>query len=395
MFENKILELSTKFSFSKDIIKRYFSRYGLRAPSLIQSLKIPGKYQALRVNTLKASPTHILKKIKSLDPEAFQHPQIKEILFLKINGPYSMEKQERIVIARKDAAENVYLGTNLYAPGVFQTSKMKQGDRVSILDKNGHLIANGIAMMSAKEMIEAKTGLAVDVKESTYKVIKIRDLDIFEKGLLYLQSLPAAIVSINLAPKKNELILDLCASPGGKTTHVAQLMNNSGKIIAVDRTKSRLNKLNKNIERLGITNVKTYPSKQISFLLKEYKESFDKVIVDPPCSSTGVRPKLYDMTTEKDILDCVNYQKYFLHLACDFLKPQGTLIYSTCSLEPEENEYNMRYAVDKLNFKVIKQDIIFGTIGEDSNRPENNDYQRFYSDLHDQPGYFIVKLKKK
>ncbi|MHA1783749.1 MAG: methyltransferase domain-containing protein, partial [Candidatus Helarchaeota archaeon] len=178
-------------------------------------------------------------------------------------------------------------------------------------------------------------------------------------------------------------------------THLAQLLENKGKIIAIDRSKPRIKQLKRNLERLNIKNVEIFTNKDINYLRDEYKESIDKVLIDPPCSSIGVRPKLYDLTTEKEILDCARYQKNFLHLAHEFLKPDGIAIYSTCTLEPEENELNIKYAVENLAFEIIEQDYFLGLHGE---RTQGLDYlklQRFYPNIHDYTGYFIAKLRKK
>ena len=395
MDEAKIKKHSNQYCFSFEVVKRFFQRYRDRTIPLIESLKKPGKFQALRINTIKITPSNFKKKMAKLGEKITIHPKLEEIAFLEVKGPFTIKGTKKVVVANKEAAESVLTGTNLYAPGVKRAGKIKPGDNVSIYDMKNNHVANGIAMMSAREMLESKKGISVDIKESIYKVKKLRDTKLFEEGLVYSQSLPAAVTSRNLNPQKNDLVIDLCAAPGGKTTHVAQLMKNQGKIISIDRSKPRIRQLKENIKRLSLKNVQIFTNKELNYVKEEYRENIDKILVDPPCSSLGIRPKLYDMTSLKEILDCAKYQKNFLHIAHELLKPDGILIYSTCTLEPEENEMNIKYAVKKLNFELIEQNIFLGTTGELIEGLDYKKLQRFYSDLHDQTGYFIAKLRKK
>ena len=395
MDEDQILEYSNQSQFSPDVLRRFFNRYGERTTTLINSIKRPGKYQAIRINTLKMSIPNFIKVFLKMGQKFVQHTQIPELLLLEVKGPFQLKIHKKIVMAKKQAAESVLTGTNLYAPGVNRAAKIKPGDNVSIININNDHVANGIAMMTAREMLESKKGLAVDTNESIWEVMKLRELDLFDKGTFYIQSLPAAVTAKNLNPQKNDLILDLCAAPGGKSTYLAQLMENKGKIIAMDKSKPRIRQFKEHLERLGINNTEIYHHKQLPNIRKEYLEKFDKVVIDPPCSSIGVRPKLFDITTEKQILDSAKFQKNFLHLAKEFLKPNGELVYSTCTLEPEENELNIKYAVKKLDFELITQDLFLGSIGEKVEDIDHTKLQRFYPDIHDMPGYFIAKLRKK
>jgi NOL1/NOP2/sun family putative RNA methylase len=155
-------------------------------------------------------------------------------------------------------------------------------------------------------------------------------------GMFYVQEAASMIPAQILNPKPGEKVLDLCASPGSKTTQMAQMMQNKGKITALDIRTDRIAILNRNIARMGITNceVMQKPGQQIKDVL------FDKILVDAPCSGTGT------MRTQEEIdkwnlvvpKRMSNEQKSLLHSAFCVLKKGGTMVYSTCSLEPEENE---------------------------------------------------------
>jgi 16S rRNA (cytosine967-C5)-methyltransferase len=156
----------------------------------------------------------------------------------------------------------------------------------------------------------------------------------FQQGWFYLQDPSTLLAGRELNPQPGETILDLCAAPGGKTTFIAQLMNNEGRIIAHDNAPDRLKRVVENCQRLGITCVQTTST------LDPRPSTFDRILVDAPCSNTGVLRRRVDLRwriqpTEIERLRATQLE--LLLQAAARLKPGGTLIYSTCSLEPEEN----------------------------------------------------------
>jgi 16S rRNA (cytosine967-C5)-methyltransferase len=158
----------------------------------------------------------------------------------------------------------------------------------------------------------------------------------FRDGWFYLQD-PSTLLAVReLAPQPGETILDLCAAPGGKTMFIAQLMNNQGKIIASDTSSERLKMVRENCRRLGVTCVE--PVLVSAFSLQP--SAFDRILVDAPCSNTGVLRRRVDLRWRISPEEISRLQKTQLDLltqAATKLKPGGVLVYSTCSLEPEEN----------------------------------------------------------
>jgi 16S rRNA (cytosine967-C5)-methyltransferase len=146
---------------------------------------------------------------------------------------------------------------------------------------------------------------------------------------------PSTLFAVDLlAPKPGERILDLCAAPGGKTTYIAQRMNNDGLVVASDSSNDRLELLRENCDRLGATCVEITAAN--SLLPRE----FDRVLVDAPCSNTGVLRRRVDLrwrVTPEEFTRLQGEQAGVLRRAAAFVKPGGVLVYSTCSLEPEEN----------------------------------------------------------
>jgi 16S rRNA (cytosine967-C5)-methyltransferase len=160
----------------------------------------------------------------------------------------------------------------------------------------------------------------------------------FQDGLFYIQD-PSTLLAVEqLAPQPGESVLDWCAAPGGKTTFMAQLMRNRGTVVAQDNQPERLQLLRENCQRAGADCV------QVS-LSPPPPGEFDRILIDAPCSNTGVLRRRVDLRWRlqpAEIQRLRRAQKELLAQAASKLKPRGTLVYSTCSLEPEENEEVVR-----------------------------------------------------
>ncbi|RCK74037.1 MAG: Ribosomal RNA small subunit methyltransferase B [Ignavibacteriae bacterium] len=174
----------------------------------------------------------------------------------------------------------------------------------------------------------------------------------FENGYFSIQDESAALPSILLDPKPGETIIDLCASPGGKSTHMAELMQNKGKIIAVDKYSHKLNLLKKNFIRLGIEIIEPVTGDATDISL----EPADKVLLDVPCSGLGVLRKKPDVKWKRDLKDILNLSEYQLRIlsnAAGLVKTGGVIVYSTCTTEPEENiDVVRKFLEQNANFKL-------------------------------------------
>lgn len=160
----------------------------------------------------------------------------------------------------------------------------------------------------------------------------------FRDGWFYVQDPSTLYAPLQLGVKPGEAILDLCAAPGGKTTFLAQLMNNEGRIVAQDVAADRLKLIRENCERLGVNCVQSILPGALAALPPR---SFDRVLVDAPCSNTGVMRRRVDLRWRilaNEIERLAAAQLALLEQAAGHLKPGGTMVYSTCSLEPEEND---------------------------------------------------------
>ncbi|MCX7877229.1 MAG: 16S rRNA (cytosine(967)-C(5))-methyltransferase RsmB [Ignavibacteria bacterium] len=179
----------------------------------------------------------------------------------------------------------------------------------------------------------------------------------FQEGFYTVQDESAGLPSVLLNPSENDLILDMCAAPGGKSTHIAQITNNKAKIYSVDKYEPKIKMIRDNAKRLGFSNLEFIcddvlePAGEV---LKDMK--FDKVLLDAPCSGLGVlskKPEIRWKREPEDILQLGEYQKKLLQKAGEYVKPGGVVVYSTCTTEPEENQEVVKEFLEKNpNFRV-------------------------------------------
>jgi 16S rRNA (cytosine967-C5)-methyltransferase len=166
---------------------------------------------------------------------------------------------------------------------------------------------------------------------------RIGQMDLFRSGLFTIQDESAALPALLLAPEPGERVLDLCAAPGGKATHIAELMKNKGQVIAVDKYEAKLALIKGACERLGLKNVELLAADARTL----ENMTVDKVLLDAPCSGLGVLAKKPDIKWKRDFADIVKLsrmQSEMLDDAVRFIRPGGVIVYSTCSIEPEENQ---------------------------------------------------------
>lgn len=162
----------------------------------------------------------------------------------------------------------------------------------------------------------------------------------FREGLCTIQDESSMLVGFAVNPEPGMAVLDTCAAPGGKTTHLAEKMGNEGNILALDIHPHKLKLIQENADRLGISIIQTKQADARELPLDLAAAPFDRILVDAPCSGFGVirrKPDLKWQRQEKDIGAIVEMQMEILEQASRWLKPGGTLIYSTCTVDPEEN----------------------------------------------------------
>ena len=221
-------------------------------------------------------------------------------------------------------------------------------------------------------------------------------------GYYYVQEAASMIPPIVLDPKEDEVILDMCAAPGSKTTQIGQYMKNKGLLIANDLTGNRMKPLGINIQKIGLTNVIITKMYGQWFGKKEFQ--FDRILVDAPCSGTGtIRKTLKTLTiwNPNMIERLASTQKKLIVSGFEALKEGGTMVYSTCSTEPLENEAIVSYLLetyDNAKLEEIKMDIkrsepILEFEGQKFN-PEVKKCLRLWPQDNNTEGFFVAKIRK-
>ena len=236
----------------------------------------------------------------------------------------------------------------------------------------------------------------------------ISKTNLVDKGFIYMQELASMIPPLILNPKENEYILDLTSAPGSKTTQICALVNNKAKILANEKSYVRYQKLLFNLKLQNCTSVKTVNFNGM-FLFKKYPEFinfFDKILLDTPCSNEGRfntnNPKTYKYWSKNKIKEMTNVQRGLLVSAIKMLKPGGKLVYSTCTINPYENEQNINWAINKYkNIKIEQVDLQIDNqtcgLTEFENLKFNSDLSKTLRLLPNKyfGAFFVAKLTKK
>lgn len=227
----------------------------------------------------------------------------------------------------------------------------------------------------------------------------LQKLELYKEGKIYLQSLPSMIPPLVLSPKEEDKVLDLTAAPGGKTTEIAALMNNRGYILANELDKVRCERLKYNVEMQGadIVEILNGRGEKIG---EKYKEQFDKVLLDAPCSGEGrfsiYNVQSYKQWSVKTVNELTKIQKKLFKSAYESLKPGGVLVYSTCTLNKQENENILDWALNNFNINQEKIDIeikqAIPAFNENLNENVNKALRILPS--KEMEGFFVAKFKK-
>ena len=169
----------------------------------------------------------------------------------------------------------------------------------------------------------------------------VENLPGFLDGLFQVQGESSQLVAYLLAPLPGERILDACAAPGGKTTQIAELMKDSGELIAMDNSARGIEKIRENLARLQLRSIQVVKADATNLLTGELGAPYDRILVDAPCSGFGTlrsHPEIKWQRQDKDIRRLSGLQAKILERMTSYLKPSGVLVYSTCTLAREENE---------------------------------------------------------
>lgn len=234
----------------------------------------------------------------------------------------------------------------------------------------------------------------LNILDEAIRVENLKDIEnneLFKEGLFTVQDISSMIAGKIVNPKEDSLVLDICSAPGGKTTHLATLMNNTGTVVARDTFEHKLKLITSTVERLGLKNVvvENFDSSKID---KKSINKFDYVLADVPCSGLGIikrKPEI-KYKTKAELKDLPKIQKLMIDNASKYVKKGGILVYSTCTIQDNEN-------IDIINeFLRENKEFELELIDEVNVDLENQEkgYIKIYPNIHGMDGFFIAKLRK-
>jgi len=236
------------------------------------------------------------------------------------------------------------------------------------------------------------------VLKETYNLGSLHEL---LQGYYYLQNIVSMLPPIILDPKPNEVVIDMCAAPGGKATHLAQIMYNRGTLVLIERNSKRIPALEVNLRRMGIKNSIVINLDAIN--IERLNLKADKILLDAPCTGEGlIRQDKSRKSSKKlgDIKRMASVQKRLLVAGLNALKPGGKLLYCTCSIAPEENEEVLDQVLkENSSFVINEKTDKYGADGLTSVYGKSlvddlRKAQRFYPHIHDTIGFFICLISK-
>ncbi len=233
----------------------------------------------------------------------------------------------------------------------FSDITAKQAIRANTLKISRQKLKQRLESIGVKtsEIPFAGTGLFID--KSDFSVGSAVE---YLLGYYYIQDAASQTAAELLSPSEGELVLDCCAAPGGKTTHISQMMKNKGIVIALDKKSSRLIALKNNIERMGCENIIVYNMDALD--VQKLGLTFDKILLDAPCSGNFTQEfGWFDKRDIDGIRMNAENQKKLLAACFSVLREKGALVYSTCSLEPEEDEEIAEWFEKNFSVKMVEQ----------------------------------------
>ncbi|MCX7921871.1 MAG: 16S rRNA (cytosine(967)-C(5))-methyltransferase RsmB [Clostridia bacterium] len=257
---------------------------------------------------------------------------------------------------------------------------------------------------SKEQLIESLKESGIDVENGKHLdeavVIKnpssITKLEAFKKGYFQVQDESSMLVAKVLDPKPGEFVMDVCSAPGGKSTHIAQIMNNEGTVISRDVHEHKIKIIEEAVNRLGIRIVKTELFNAVE-LDERHIEKADRVLIDAPCTGLGIIRKKPDIKWARNIEDkkeITALQRRILDTCSRYVKPGGFLVYSTCTIEHEENEDIIEgFLKENKSFQPVD---IAPLLPEALKKPgTEKGYVQLYPNVDRLDGFFIAKLQKR
>lgn len=336
-----------------------------------------------------------VKKLQGQKPADLTNAVLRNIIRSKDSIRYPDPNEDVVAYLSAYYSHPIWIvkrWVNRYGKETTEKFLIANNNKPSLILRVNNLVTDAAELKSLLNSVDLKFSDGKYLPEFIHmaNLSNITDWEYFRKGYFSVQdeSTGLPIKLLDLQPEMR--VLDLCAAPGGKTAFIADVMQNKGEIVALDRFESRLKILQKNLDRLKVTNVTS-----ITVDANEFtdEKGFDRVLVDAPCSGLGTLTKKPDLKWKRDLGDIrniVNIQYELLKRGASLLKQGGSLVYSTCTVEPEENsEIVKKFLSENSNFKLINA----GDFLPEELVAEDGTVQTF-PHIHGLDGSFAAKLEK-
>lgn len=290
--------------------------------------------------------------------------------------------QKWIELYGKEFTEELLKSNNQVPDFIIRTNTLRT-DRQTLLD------------LLHKEGINAEPGRYIEEAVILKNPSSISNLETFKKGYFQVQDESSMLAGKILDPKEGETVIDVCSAPGGKATHIAQIMNNNGTVLARDIYEHKLNLIEQSCRRLGIDIIKTEIHDACD-IDENLIGKADRVLIDAPCSGLGIirkKPDIKYSRTENELKEITDLQQKILNIAARYLKVGGYLIYSTCTIQPQENlEIVQDFLAKNAGFKLSGFRELMPSALDISSSEEG--YIQLYPNINQTDGFFISKIKR-
>jgi len=360
----------------------------------------PPLFTTLRVNVLNHDIKKVCDELQILLNERYnsklnlkvqQHSTLSDCLIIPSVIDDVVPCQKHVVVDYM-CGMAVLRGASVYPPGILCAPlNLSRGDHVAVFvdlskkllkgstkyDDLKLFLGNGISYVSRNDLFKpSKTPLKVNFAvEMTNPIFRSPSLNDVLTDKIFMQNLPSIIAGHVLGPQPTEVVIDMCAAPGGKSTHLFSLMKGEGRLVAIDRSKHKLAKIRSNFHKLfddkflgnvsilnidssTLIDIDVCTSNKIPYL-------YDRVLLDAPCSALGQRPRLYADTTVTDhVMSYPVLQRKLLRAAVRLLKVSGVLVYCTCTTTADEDEKMVEWALETFPcLRLVPQIPHFGSNG--------------------------------
>ncbi|KYZ77207.1 16S rRNA methyltransferase [Anaerosporomusa subterranea] len=382
------------------IMSRYVDRPPAKIPPMIRNILRLGLYQLFFLS--KVPPSAACNQAVEL-AKKYGHPGTVKFVNAVLRS--AARNQEKAKYPTKEEDLLRYLALTYFHPEWLVSRWLKRFDSEAVerlLQENNKpprlsLRTNTLKITREALLVRlAQEGVTCTASDWTpegiicHELPALASLTSLKEGLFQVQDESSMLVAHVVDPQPGEFVIDACGAPGGKSTHLAALMKNTGRLLSVDLFEHKLAITRENARRLGITCLETLQT-DAATLSDQFSGKADRVLVDAPCSGLGVlrrKPDSRWRKTESQLQDLPKLQLSILTGAASCLKPGGVLVYSTCTTEPEENEMVIR------EFLSIRPDFSLQSAGSRLPSPRQGEFVQLWPHLDFVDGFFISRLKK-